>query len=149
MSVRMQKELAAKILKVGVSRVWIDPDRIEDVELAIRRDDLRKLIHEGAIKAKPKSGVSKGRFRARLIKKRKGQRIGPGSRKGKKGAHISRKEIWMRTIRRIRRELKFLRDKRRITRQTYRTLYLRAKGGTFRSVAQLKTFIEQNKLYRR
>ncbi|MHA1238737.1 MAG: 50S ribosomal protein L19e [Candidatus Odinarchaeia archaeon] len=149
MSIRPQKELAAKVLKVGVSRVWVDPERIEDIELAIRREDIRKLIHEGVIKVKPKVGVSRGRFRVRRLKKKKGQRIGAGSRKGKKGAHISRKTIWMNTIRRIRKELKSLRAKRLITAHTYRMLYLRAKGGVFKTVAQLRNFIEQNKLYRR
>ncbi|MHA1754972.1 MAG: 50S ribosomal protein L19e, partial [Candidatus Odinarchaeia archaeon] len=36
-----------------------------------------------------------------------------------------------------------------LTPTTYRMLYLRAKGGSFNSLAQLKHFIAQNKLLRR
>ncbi|MFQ5836639.1 MAG: 50S ribosomal protein L19e, partial [Candidatus Bathyarchaeia archaeon] len=42
MSLRSQRRLAAEILKVGEGRVWIDPDRTEDVEAAITREEIRK-----------------------------------------------------------------------------------------------------------
>jgi large subunit ribosomal protein L19e len=57
--------LAAKILKVGEGRVWIDPQRAFDVERAISREEIRKLIGEGAIRAPSKKGVSRARTRAR------------------------------------------------------------------------------------
>ena len=41
-----QRRLAAQILKVGQNRVWIDPERIDDVDGAITREEIRKLIHE-------------------------------------------------------------------------------------------------------
>ena len=63
MNLRPQKSMAAKVLKVGVSRVWVDPTRLDEVSLAIRRDDIRKLITMGTIKAKPAQGVSRGRAR--------------------------------------------------------------------------------------
>ncbi|MFQ5758479.1 MAG: 50S ribosomal protein L19e, partial [Candidatus Bathyarchaeia archaeon] len=50
LSLKNQRRLAAEILKVGESRVWIDPDRTEDVEIVITRDEIRRLIHEGAIR---------------------------------------------------------------------------------------------------
>ena len=46
MKLRSQRRLAAEILKVGEGRVWIDPNRMEDVEAAITRDEIRKLIHD-------------------------------------------------------------------------------------------------------
>ncbi|RLI07420.1 50S ribosomal protein L19e, partial [Candidatus Bathyarchaeota archaeon] len=51
MSLKSQRRLAASILNVGVNRVWIDPERIEDVDVAITREEIKKLIHEGVIKA--------------------------------------------------------------------------------------------------
>ncbi|MCK5588244.1 MAG: 50S ribosomal protein L19e, partial [Candidatus Lokiarchaeota archaeon] len=47
MKLKNQKELAADIMKVGVSRVYIDPTRLEEVSMAIRREDIRRLIHDG------------------------------------------------------------------------------------------------------
>jgi large subunit ribosomal protein L19e len=54
MNLTTQKRLAASILKVGVNRVWIDPDEIEEVSRAITRDGIKQLIDQGIIKAKPK-----------------------------------------------------------------------------------------------
>ncbi|MEM3754375.1 MAG: 50S ribosomal protein L19e, partial [Candidatus Bathyarchaeia archaeon] len=58
MSVKLQKRLAASIAKVGIDRVWIDPEKIEKVESAITRDEIKKLIHEGVIKILQKKGIS-------------------------------------------------------------------------------------------
>jgi large subunit ribosomal protein L19e len=149
MSVRPQKEIAAKMLKVGKNRVWIDPDRIDDVTIAIRRADIKKLIDDKIIVKKPKTSISRGRIRIISAKKKAGRRIGPGTRKGKKGAISSTKQQWMMKIRRIRSYLKMLRERRLLTPSNYRILYLRAKGGTFDSIAQLKSFISQNRLLRR
>ena len=35
MNLTTQRRLAASILKVGLNRVWIDPERLEEVSLAI------------------------------------------------------------------------------------------------------------------
>ena len=39
-----QRRLAAQILKIGQNRVWIDPERMDDVEGAITREEVRKLF---------------------------------------------------------------------------------------------------------
>ena len=44
-----QRRLAARILKIGQNRVWINPERMDDVEGAITREEVRKLIHEKII----------------------------------------------------------------------------------------------------
>ncbi|MEM3574244.1 MAG: 50S ribosomal protein L19e, partial [Candidatus Bathyarchaeia archaeon] len=51
MSLRTQRRMAAEILGVGIDRVWMNPDDIEKIESAITREDVRRLIHEGSIKA--------------------------------------------------------------------------------------------------
>ena len=44
-----QRRLASQILKIGKNRVWVDPERMSDVEGAITREEVRKLIHEKVI----------------------------------------------------------------------------------------------------
>jgi len=149
MSLESQRRLAASILKVGVNRVWIDPERADEVELAITRSEIRKLIHEGAIKASPEKGQSRSRARALAAKKRAGRRRGPGTRKGSKYSVISRKTRWMNRIRALRRKLRSLRERRIITVSTYRSLYMKAKGGEFRSIAELERYITEQELRRR
>ncbi|MFX0053895.1 MAG: 50S ribosomal protein L19e [Promethearchaeota archaeon] len=146
MKLATQKRLAAEVMKVGVSRVWIDPEFEDEVSLAITRNDIRRLVDEGAIQSKQKIGVSRGRARHILRQKRKGQRKGPGKRKGKHTSKLSSKDRWMMKIRPMRKELKKLRDEGKITRRVYRDLYLKAKGNAFRNTAHLRTYIADHKL---
>jgi len=149
MSLKSQRRLAADILKVGVNRVWIDPERSEDVEVAITREEIRKLIHEGAIKALPKKGVSRVRARVLHEKKKKGLRRGPGSRKGSARARISKKEAWMRRIRALRKRLREWKAKRAITESSYRRLYTLASSGTFSSIAEMERYAKAHGLWRK
>ncbi len=149
MDLKTQRRMAADILNVGIERVWIDPQKISEVANAVTKDDIRKLIKEGVIKKKPEKGTSRHRARIRDIKRAKGRRRGHGRRKGKKTARYPRKERWMSLIRALRRELKVLRDTRKIKRSTYRKLYLLAKGGFFRSKAHLHAYIREHGLLRR
>lgn len=149
MKVDIQRALAARILKVGQNRIWFDPERIEDISIAITRNDIRSLIHEGAIKKRYDIGVS--RVRARIIaeKKKLGKRRGEGSRKGKATTYMPKKQAWMTKIRAIRRELRKLRENKNIAVSSYRRLYRYANGGTFKSIAHLHRFIKENKMMRR
>gem|GEM_PF-3511345 len=58
-----QKRIAAEVLNVGLSRVWLDPDKLTDVANAITREDIRGLIEEGTVKARQAQGISRGRAR--------------------------------------------------------------------------------------
>jgi large subunit ribosomal protein L19e len=146
MNLTNQRRLTASLLEIGVNRVWIDPEKISDVEGAITRTEIRKLIREGAIKALPERGTSRGRARVLAQKKRSGRRIGMGTKKGKAFAEVSEKTRWMNRIRALRRKLTELRDQRVITVSTYRSLYMKAKGGEFRSLAELDRHINEQKL---
>jgi large subunit ribosomal protein L19e len=149
MNLTNQRRLAASLLEVGVNRVWIDPEKVEDVEGAITRNEIRKLIKEGAIKALPERSTSRGRARVLAQKKRTGRRIGMGTKKGRFFAEVPEKTRWMHRIRALRRKLTELRDQRVITVSTYRSLYMKAKGGEFRSLAELERHINEQKLRRR
>jgi large subunit ribosomal protein L19e len=137
-----QKRLAASVLGCGVNRIWFDPERAGDVEGAISRDDLRSLITEGVIRARPKAGVSRGRARERDAKRSYGHRKGAGKRKGASGARRPGKVQWIQRIRALRRTMRALRDEGKIDPHLYRILYRKASGGQFRSVAHLKSQVE-------
>jgi len=77
----------------------------DETSLAITKEDIRRLVDEGAIQKHPKKGVSRGRARHNMRQKRKGQRKGPGKKKGKSTAKLSGKDRWMMKIRPMRREL--------------------------------------------
>ena len=148
-NLRSQRRLAAQILKVGQDRVWIDPNRTEDVEAAITREEIRKLIHEGVIKPLKEKGVSRARARVIRKKKKKGLRRGSGSRSGASGAKVSKKEAWMNKIRALRKKLRELKAEKAITETTYRKLYIMAKSGKFASVADMERYIEAHGLWRK
>jgi large subunit ribosomal protein L19e len=137
-----QKRIVAAILKCGVNRVWFDPERLDDIENAISREDLRGLVTDGAIKARQKKGVSRGRARAKIAKRSYGHCKGPGRRKGAAGARNASKRAWIQKIRAIRKALIALRDADTIDRHMYRILYRKAAGGQFRSVAHMKAQLE-------
>lgn len=145
MSLESQRRLAAEILKIGQNRVWLDPERLDDVEIAITREEIRKLIHEKVIQPRPEKGISRSRARVLHMKKKKGLRRGPGKRSKPK---ISKKKIWMKKIRALRRRLRVLKEKRIIAESTYRQFYKMAGSGVFESIAELERRIKAKGLWR-
>ncbi|AET63843.1 50S ribosomal protein L19e [Methanothrix harundinacea] len=145
-----QKRLAASVLAVGESRIWINPDPEVAGEIAdsITREDIRSQIEAGNIKAKPKKGNSRARYRVRAAKRAYGHQKGQGRRKGAKGSRSPRKVVWMTKIRALRSNLKELREEGEIDRHTYRMLYRKAKGGEYRSTAHLNAYIKAKGLTR-
>jgi large subunit ribosomal protein L19e len=143
---KTQRNIAADILGVGVNRVYIDPDAADDVEMALTRRDIRALIHSGAIRVRKEKGISRARARELHLKRIRGQRRGQGSRKGRKAARTDLRREWIHRIRKQRAYLKVLRDKKYIDKNTYRLLYMRAKGGMFRSANYLRMYIQDNRM---
>ncbi|OGS41747.1 MAG: 50S ribosomal protein L19e [Euryarchaeota archaeon RBG_16_62_10] len=142
MDLKNQRRMAADLLKCGENRVWIDPNRMEDASDAITRGDVRTLINSGAIASKQRRGVSRGRANYNKAQRRKGRQRGHGSRRGRKGARKPKKEVWIQTIRPIRKRLKELRDQGKIDTATYRKYYLKAKGGVFKSRPHLESHMK-------
>lgn len=149
MSMRTQRRLASQIMKVGENRVWIDPTRIDDVAMAIRREDMQRLIKEGVIRALPKTGVSRGRARLLHVKRKKGLRHGPGSRKGARRSVIPQKRTWILMVRRLRTYSSGLKSRKAIDRRTYRMLYRMIKGAFFKSTSDIDDYLKQHQLTRR
>ncbi|MEM5790956.1 MAG: 50S ribosomal protein L19e [Candidatus Aenigmatarchaeota archaeon] len=136
----LQKKLAARILKVGKSRIWLDPEKKKEIEEAITRADVKKLIQKGYIKVLSEK-----------IKREEGKRRkkGIGSRKGKKYSKFSKKERWVSTVRALRNFLKELKKKNMITQETFKKTYRLVKGGMFRSKSHLKVYLEQRGLIKK
>lgn len=132
-----QKRLASQILRVGISRVWLDPDKLEDIGNVITREDIRGLVEAGTIKRTQSKGVSRGRARERDAKREKGHRKGHGTRRGAKNARTPKKALWIRRIRAQRRQLKALRNDNVLDRTSYRKMYRKAKGGVYRNISVL------------
>lgn len=149
MSLKSQRRLAAELLKVGTNRVWIDPNRNEDVEVAITREEIRKLIHEGIIRKLQAQGVSRARARILHEKRKKRLRHGPGTRQGSSGAKITKKDVWMSKIRSLRKKLREWKANRSITEDSYRLLYMTAGGGRFSSVADMERYAKAHDMWRK
>jgi large subunit ribosomal protein L19e len=144
-----QKRLAGAVMKVAPKRVRFDPTRLNDIKAAITKVDVGSLIKEGAITAIQKQGVSRGRAKHIAKQKAKGLRQGPGSRKGKATARAPAKDEWMSRIRAQRDFLRELKQKEIITLGTYRNLYMKSKGGFFRSLRHIKIYMNDQGLVTR
>lgn len=149
MSVEGHRRLAAKILGVGFNRVWIDPGKIDRVETAITRDDLRRLIRQKVIRKRRIKGISRGRARLLKQKRSRGRRRGPGSREGTAHARLRKKTLYVNTIRAIRKRLKELKESKSISNSTFKQLYRKSKGGSFKNTANVDRYIETNELLRK
>lgn len=142
----VQRRLAAQILKCGENRIKFDPNRLEDIKEAITKTDIRSLIGNGAISKR--RYLSTSRFWARKRRKQKSysKQKGFGSRKGRKTARLNPKSSWTNRIRLQRSFIKSLREKDVITSGAYHELYLKSKGGFFRSLRHLKLYVKERSL---
>jgi large subunit ribosomal protein L19e len=138
MQITNQKKMAAQILGCGVNRVWVNPSYLDQVAQSVQKEDIREAIDNGWVKAKAVQGTSRVRALKRLEQKRKGRRKGHGKRSGSANSRNPRKQQWMRTIRAQRQTLKDMREDGSIERSQYRHYYLKAKGGSYRSIAHMK-----------
>jgi len=144
MNLRSQKQLAARVMNCGTTRVRIKTEK--EVEEAITREDIRNLIKKGLIWKVQKKGQNRAMARKRLSQKKRGRKKGFGSRKGKAGSRNPKKTRWMKTIRSVRDSLKTLKETGAIESGIYRKLYLRAKGGTFKSRRHLILYLKGHEL---
>lgn len=144
MNLSTQKQIAAKILKCGTSRVRIRAGK--EVEEALTREDVRSLIRKGHVWKVQKKGTSKFNVKKIVKQKKRGRMKGHGSRKGTAGARKKRKQIWMDTVRPLRRLLKELKESGSITNQTYKKIYLMIKGGAFRNKKHLLYYLKDHEL---
>merc|ERR1712083_410078 len=85
-SLKLQKRLAASVMKCGQKKVWLDPNEINEIANANSRQNIRKLIKDGLVIKKPVAVHSRSRVREAAEARRKGRHTGHGKRKGTKDA---------------------------------------------------------------
>jgi large subunit ribosomal protein L19e len=140
---KLQKRLAARVLGCSKKRVRFDPEMLAEIKEAITKIDVRSLIKQGAITEKPANITSKFSARQKKTQKAKGRRAGHGSRKGANTARKPRKERWVAGVRNQRELAKLLRNKNMITIPMYHDLYMKIKGGFFRSRRHIKVYLKE------
>ena len=144
MESKKAKELAARILKIGVGRIYIDPANVSKIAEAMTKDDIRSLIAERMIKKRPSKKQSMGRARVQQAKKDKGRGRGKGNRTGTKKTRSRQRDSWIGRVRSQRKTLKELRNTNpeAVNNLGYGVLYKRIKGNYFRGKKHLVDYVE-------
>merc|ERR1711939_1109385 len=142
---RLQKRLAATVLKCGKKRVWIDPNETNEVALANSRKNIKKLFKDGLIMKRQVGMHSRSRCKRVHEAKRKGRHNGTGKRRGTKNARMPAKIMWMRRQRVLRRLLKKYREAKKITKDIYHHFYVGSKGNLFKNKSVLIEAIHKMK----
>ena len=75
-NLRLQKRLAADVLKCGKRKIWLDPNEINEIALANSRCNIARLHRDGLIIKKPAVVHSRARVALRNEAKRKGRHTG-------------------------------------------------------------------------
>ena len=147
-NLRAKKRLVSRVLGVGANRVKFDSDHLDDIADAITRSNIRSLLSANTIKIKPIIGTSRGRARLKRIQKHK-RGIKQGSKKGKKGARIGKKSVYVKKVRALRHILKVSKERKDITNKEFWELYKKVGGNTVRNKAHMITLIAEIKSRRK
>jgi large subunit ribosomal protein L19e len=141
-NLRDKRELAARLLDVGANRIKFDPQYLEDIADAITRDNIRSLVTARTIIVRGVTGTSRGRTRDRhLTAKKHGK--GHGSKKGRKGARMGKKQIWVKKVRAMRHRIKVMKNRGDISKAAFWSLYTKINGGQVRSLAHLRELVKE------
>ena len=141
-NLKAKKRLAARVTGVGVHRIRFDTDHLDDIADAITRENIRSLITANTIKIKSFTGTSKGRAHDKKAQKNK-RGTTQGSKQGRKGARVGKKEVYVAKVRALRRLLKIAKDRKDLTNPEFWALYKKVGGNTVRNKAHLRLLMEE------
>ena len=144
-SLKLQKRLAAAVLKCGKRKVWMDPSEVSNIAVANSRQSVRAMIKNGMIVKKHNLMHSRARVNIRHEAKARGNHTGYGKRHGTMNARIPEKLLWMRRIRVLRRLLRKYRDAGKIDKHMYAHFYALAKGNRYKTKRVLIEQIHRKK----
>ena len=130
MNLLKKKQLAAKTLKVGKSRIIFVKSRLDEIKEAITKQDIRDLVKEKAIIIREIKGK-----KTKMRKKKK-----RGSGKVRKIVKNKKKEYVILT-RKLRDYLTEMAERERLTKENVNEIRKRIRNKKFRSKAHLKEYI--------
>ncbi len=131
------------MLGVGADRIIFNDEYSDLIQDAITRSTIRGLVGFGAITVAPEKGVSRGRFRTKSRRLKRGRSA--GSTEGTARARNPRKDMWISKVRALRWRLKVAKDRKEISQGAYRKLYKQVKGGQVRGVKHLLDLMKEAK----
>jgi large subunit ribosomal protein L19e len=121
-NLKAKKRLASRVTGVGVHRIRFDS--------------------ANTIQIKSFTGTSRGRAQDKKDQKNK-RGTGQGSKQGRKGARVGKKEVYVAKVRSLRRLLKIAKDRKDITNPEFWALYKKVGGNTVRNKAHLRLLMEE------
>lgn len=130
MKLNKKKSLASRALGIGKKRISFVESRLDEIKEAITKQDIKELEKEGAIKIKTVGGRKK-------IEKRIRKR-GPG--KIKKTVN-KRKQEYVIITRKLRKYIKFLKDKGELSLEDFKDIRKKIRNRKFNSLRNLKEYI--------
>ncbi len=141
-NLRAKKRLVSRVTGVGIHRIRFDTDHLIDIADAITRANIRSLITANTIKIKSFTGTSKGRAHFKKAQRNK-RGTTQGSKKGRKGARVGKKTVYVAHVRALRRLLKIAKDRKDLTNPEFWILYKKVGGNTVRNKAHLRTLMDE------
>ena len=118
----------ARVAGVGVDKIRLDNDMLDDIKEAITRQDIRDLISEKLITVKEDKGKRK-----KFKKKSKGKGRIKIARKNENYVYVTRK---------LRSYIKDLRDKGKIDKEKYHNLRNKIRARMFKGLSHMKQEIK-------